>query len=75
MTIIELMQKENARVSLGNRWIVREEDGSFTVYSREYGQCFTRTLIKDTTEEQAVALLYEEQETAARVVACASRNL
>jgi len=60
MTIIELMQKEIVRVSVGDRWIIREDNGTFTVYSREYGQKYTRTLATGVSEEDAVAAVLAE---------------
>ena len=55
MTIIKLMLEQNVRVSEGDRWITRNDDGTFTVYSREYKQKYTRVLADSVSEEQAVA--------------------
>jgi hypothetical protein len=57
--IVDFLLKENAGISNGDRWlVVNNIDGIvFTVYSREYGQKYTRTIYDGKDLEAAIMAL------------------
>lgn len=60
MTIKQALEKEQGiRLSFGDRWMVCSE-GVFSVYSREYGQKKTRTIITTESDIDAFLALIEE---------------
>lgn len=62
MTILEALKQFNVRVSYGGRWLVRNDDGEFVVYSHTYGAKKVRTLVTTTNEDEAVAVLTDTAE-------------
>lgn len=58
-TIYDALKEQNTRLSNGNKWLCF--DGTnYVIYSREYNQKKTRTLIETTDENLAVQYLLEE---------------
>ena len=60
MLLTEFLKTSNSRVSYGNRWLVCNEDGAFTVYEHLYGQKKVTEIIHTFDEDHAVAALSEE---------------
>lgn len=57
-TIKELLAGENARITLGDRWLVSDADRFvYTVYERRPFAKKTRIIAQDVTEAEAVAAL------------------
>ena len=67
MTINDLLQQENARVTYGDRWLVWYS-GKWAVLSRRYGQKKTRELIETDSESEAVAVLIHGGKLKGRIV-------
>jgi hypothetical protein len=57
---IVLETVQGARIVCGNKWMCID-NGSYTVYSREYGQKKTRTLIITGTESEATDILTKDE--------------
>ena len=51
----------DVRLSTMRRWLVLNEEGEFTVYSREYGQRKNRVLYKGEDEDMAIDYLLERE--------------
>lgn len=62
MTIQEALRDTMIRLSNGSRWLVREMDGTYIVYEREYGRKKSTLVIETKEEEKAVAALLEMAE-------------
>lgn len=61
MTLKEFLESSyDYRISLGRRWMVREIDGTWTVYDQPYGRRVTK--IVDCVSEQAAVFALTNQD-------------
>lgn len=53
MKILEALEKENIRLSNGDKWLIIDE-GEFIVHQKKNGKKTVKTVYKGTSEEEAI---------------------
>ena len=57
MDIREFLQRENARLSYEDKWLVFNDDGEYEVYQHKYGKKGVRVLYRGSNENEAIMTL------------------
>ena len=59
--IVDFLRDEGVRISANDRWLIVEDDGSYTVYSCEYGYGQKKTCTQYTGDnlDEALKVLAE----------------
>ena len=60
MNLYILLEDTNARISLGNRWLVYDVDDGWTVYEHKPYAKKTKILIQTDREEDAITKLVNQ---------------
>lgn len=63
MKIIDVLKETNARVSVGNRWLVWNDADLWVVYEHTYYAKRVKTICVTADEDEAVAALLDEEES------------
>lgn len=59
MNVYDLLLDSNARISMGSKWLIFDDDG-WTVLQKKYGQKKTRVLIETEIESEAIEMFLRE---------------
>lgn len=62
MTIIDVLTKCDARLSLDDKWLVINHDGEFIVYQRRRGAKASTVIYRGNDEHIALVALTSDQE-------------